>query len=37
VAAPATPGPYTFQWQMVQENVEYFGALTPSTIVTVTP
>ena len=30
VVAPATPGIYDFQWQMVDENVTWFGALTPN-------
>ena len=28
VTAPATPGIYNFQWRMVQEGVEWFGALS---------
>jgi len=28
VIAPATPGAYSFQWRMVQQGVERFGALT---------
>jgi hypothetical protein len=30
VTAPARGGIYPFQWQMVQESVEWFGPLTPS-------
>jgi hypothetical protein len=33
VTAPATPGPYNFQWQMLQEQVTWFG--DPSTNVAV--
>ena len=33
--APATPGTYKFQWQMVQENVAWFGDLTPVSTITV--
>ena len=28
VTAPATPGTYNFQWQMIRERVERFGATT---------
>ncbi|QQP98573.1 RHS repeat domain-containing protein [Lysobacter enzymogenes] len=28
VVAPATPGTYDFQWQMLQEGVQWFGAAT---------
>lgn len=34
VTAPAAPGTYNFQWQMVQEGVGWFGA--PSTNIAVT-
>jgi hypothetical protein len=34
VSAPA-PGKWNFQWRMVQEGVEWFGAFTPSVLVTV--
>jgi RHS repeat-associated protein len=34
VRAPSTPGTYTFQWQMLQEGVEWFGL--PSSRVTIT-
>ncbi|AKU20484.1 NBR1-Ig-like domain-containing protein [Massilia sp. NR 4-1] len=36
VAAPATPGSYNFQWRMVEEYWEWFGATTPNVAVTVT-
>ncbi len=35
VLSPATAGVYDFQWQMVQDGVGYFGALTPNVRVTV--
>ena len=35
VTAPAQPGAYTFQWRMVQEMVQWFGAFTPATSVPV--
>ncbi len=35
LAAPATPGTYNFQWRMVQEQVEWFGMMTPNVTVTV--
>ncbi|MFE8601306.1 NBR1-Ig-like domain-containing protein [Archangium violaceum] len=35
--APAAPGLYTFQWQMVQDGVGFFGALTPGVSINVTP
>jgi hypothetical protein len=28
ITAPSTPGSYNFQWRMVQEGVEWFGALS---------
>ena len=37
VTAPVEPGTYTFQWQMIQECVEWFGALTTASSVTVVP
>ncbi|HEX3130249.1 MAG TPA: hypothetical protein VH394_23135, partial [Thermoanaerobaculia bacterium] len=37
VTAPATPGTYNFQGQMVQECVTWFGDFTPNVGVTVTP
>ncbi|HTI40869.1 MAG TPA: FG-GAP-like repeat-containing protein [Vicinamibacterales bacterium] len=30
VVAPATPGTYSFQWQMVDEYVAWFGPATPN-------
>ena len=36
VTAPAAPGQYSFQWQMVQEAVQWFGDLTPDTVISVT-
>jgi len=35
VNAPATPGKYNFQWRMVQDNVGWFGDLTPNVQVSV--
>jgi len=35
VKAPATPGAYNFQWQMVQDGVEWFGEKTSNTAVSV--
>jgi len=35
VKAPSAAGSYTFQWQMLQEGVTWFGAQTPSVTVTV--
>jgi hypothetical protein len=35
VFAPATPGTYNFQWKMLQDDVEWFGALTANREVTV--
>ncbi len=35
VQAPSAPGDYSFQWRMVQEQVEWFGAATPNVIVSV--
>jgi hypothetical protein len=37
VVAPTTPGTYDFQWQMVEDFVAWFGALTPNVKVSVTP
>lgn len=37
VFAPATKGTYNFQWRMVQDGVEWFGALTPNVPVSVKP
>jgi hypothetical protein len=33
--APSNPGTYDFQWQMLQEDVEWFGDLTPNVRVNV--
>ena len=35
ITAPSTPGIYTFQWQLVQDGVTWFGALTPAMGITV--
>ncbi|WP_369942103.1 RHS repeat domain-containing protein [Xanthomonas medicagonis] len=35
VRAPTTPGAYNFQWQMVQDGVEWFGVPTANVAVTV--
>ncbi len=35
VTAPAAPGAYNFQWKMVQDTVEWFGAQTSNVVVTV--
>jgi endonuclease/exonuclease/phosphatase family metal-dependent hydrolase len=35
ITAPSTPGPYNFQWQMLQEFVEWFGTPTPNAIILV--
>src|SRR5438552_2720421 len=37
VMAPSTAGAYNFQWRMLRENVEWFGAQTPNNVVTVVP
>lgn len=37
VTAPSTPGIHQFQWQMVQDGVEFFGAMSPSVGVNVVP
>ncbi|HXG67445.1 MAG TPA: putative Ig domain-containing protein, partial [Blastocatellia bacterium] len=34
--APATPGTYNFQWQMVKEGGSFFGDLSPNLEITVT-
>ncbi len=36
VTAPVTTGSYHFQWRMLQDNVEWFGAATPDVLVQVT-
>ncbi|MBB3121514.1 NBR1-Ig-like domain-containing protein [Pseudoduganella violacea] len=35
VKAPKTPGAYNFQWRMLEEFVEWFGAVTPNVSVNV--
>ncbi|MEX1829120.1 RHS repeat domain-containing protein [Luteibacter sp. CQ10] len=35
ITAPSTPGAYTFQWQMLQEGVAWFGTATPAVGITV--
>jgi RHS repeat-associated protein len=35
VTAPSTVGSYNFQWRMVEDNVEWFGAFTTNVVVTV--
>ncbi|MBN1865670.1 hypothetical protein JW916_00105 [Candidatus Sumerlaeota bacterium] len=35
VTAPSEPGPYTFQWRMVEEWVEWFGPETSAVQITV--
>ncbi|HEX8088524.1 MAG TPA: NBR1-Ig-like domain-containing protein, partial [Blastocatellia bacterium] len=30
ITAPTAPGTYNFQWQVIQEGVGFFGALTPN-------
>ncbi len=35
ITAPSTTGSYQFQWKMVQEFVEWFGALSPNKTITV--
>ena len=37
VKAPATAGPYNFQWRMVQELVGWYGAVSANQVITVTP
>jgi len=37
VTAPAAPGTYDFQWQMVQECVTWFGDFSPNVAVGVVP
>jgi RHS repeat-associated protein len=36
VTAPSSPGVYNFQWRMVQDGVQWFGADTTNVAVTVT-
>ncbi|ODV26707.1 MAG: hypothetical protein ABT19_02700 [Rhodanobacter sp. SCN 68-63] len=35
IKAPTTPGVYNMQWQMLQENVVWFGDLTPNQVIKV--
>ena len=35
ITAPATPGVYNFQWQMLRNGVGYFGQITPNVAVNV--
>lgn len=35
VTAPSVAGTYNFQWRMLQEGVEWFGAVSPNTLITV--
>lgn len=35
ITAPQTPGTYNFQWRMVQESREWFGATSPNVAITV--
>jgi len=35
VKAPATPGAYNFQWQMVQDGVEWFGGVSANIVINV--
>jgi hypothetical protein len=37
VTAPVTTGKKNFQWRMVKEGVEWFGATTPNVEVSVKP
>lgn len=36
ITAPATPGTYNFQWRMVHEGVEWFGAFSTNVAIQVT-
>lgn len=36
VTAPSTPGMYPMKWQMLQNEVEWFGAMTPTLTISVT-
>ena len=36
VTAPATAGPYNFQWRMLQDGVEWFGAASTNVVINVT-
>jgi RHS repeat-associated protein len=35
VTAPSAPGPYTFQWRMLEESIVWFGTTTPAVTVNV--
>jgi RHS repeat-associated protein len=35
ITAPAAPGTYNFQWQMVQDGVAWFGTVTPNVPISV--
>ena len=35
ITAPWTPGTYGFQWEMLQEGVTWFGAITPAVAISV--
>ncbi|WP_426117535.1 RHS repeat-associated core domain-containing protein, partial [Massilia sp. PWRC2] len=37
VTAPAAAGTYNFQWKMVQDQVEWFGATSPNLAIQVAP
>ena len=37
ITAPNTAGTYNFQWRMVQDGLEWFGAYTPNVVITVAP
>lgn len=37
ITAPSTSGDYNFQWRMVQDGVEWFGASSTNAIIQVTP
>jgi hypothetical protein len=37
LTAPRVPGTYTYQWRMVQENIDWFGDSMPSITITVAP
>lgn len=36
ITAPLTPGSYNFQWRMLEETVEWFGALSTNQVIQVT-
>jgi RHS repeat-associated protein len=37
IKAPSTPGTYNFSWEMVRENLHWFGAIASTTITVVAP